>query len=515
MRAEQDAEQIVAMENASAGMDAPSAGGVQGESSAGGHAGDGSRGVTCPLCGGSSGEEISGEFIPFDLYASEQRELLLRALRGRDHLWKPGGLVHYGCLRALEGELQRNQIVIENGEPYYVDPDLGGIPIMSTPERVEASVRYTGRGITIAIVDSGFYPHPDLLYPSRRVVAVYDAVRGRMVRDFDALIGREPKAPAWHGTMTACAAAGNGYNSHGRYRGIASDARLVLIRAMTRHYRIQTPQVVCALGWILRNHKRYGIRVVNLSLGVDEFTDSMEHPVIALVERLVACGVVVVAASGNNPTNPIKPPGSAPSAITAGGYNDRNSAEWMRRELWHFSYGNTPNGVRKPELLAPAIWVAAPILPNTSVQEEATALFRLVVSTDDDLMRQIPMLASHTGIAGKLLEAPNALYARSAVLRRIAEEKLINDRYKHVDGTSFASPIIASIVAQMLEARPSLTPARVKEILTSTADPLPNVPREVQGYGIVSAAKAIEMALATVPPDPERKQSPSEPLIRD
>ena len=32
--------------------------------------------------------------------------------------------------------------------------------------------------------------------------------------------------------------------------------------------------------------------------------------------------------------------------------------------------------------------------------------------------------------------------------------------YKRVDGTSFAAPIVTSIVAQMLEANPGLTPRR-------------------------------------------------------
>ncbi len=475
--------------------------------------------VLCPVCGAAEESDANGAFIPFDLYPTEQRELLARALAERDPAWLAGGLAHLGCLRALERELQRKQIVTEGGEAFYVDPDLGGIPIMPTPERMEGSVRFTGRGVTIAFVDSAFYPHPDLVYPARRIVAVYDAVRGRMMRDFYELAGTDPKPEMWHGTMTACAAAGNGYESHGRYRGLASDARVVLIRTMTRAYRIQTPQVVRALTWIKRNHERYGIRVVNMSIGVDEFTDSMEHPVIALVEELAARGIVVVAASGNNPMNPIKPPGSAPSAITAGGYNDRNSTEWMRRELWHFSYGGTPNGARKPELLAPSIWVAAPILPRTAVREESRALLRMAAADDDALLRMIPEQAPHTTIADKLMAATDPLLARSAVLRRIADEKLITAAYKHVDGTSFASPIIASIVAQMLEARPNLNPAEVKEILTATADPLPNVPAEVQGYGIVNAAKALEMTLTLVRP-PESAEGHARPgagdlLLRD
>lgn len=348
----------------------------------------------------------------------------------------------------------------------------------------------------MAFVDSGFYPHPDLMEPEGRVIAMYDAVVGREIANIRRLAGRRPPVQAWHGTMAAATAAGSGYCSGGDYRGIASNARLVLVRAMTRHYRIRTPQVVRALQWIQANRERYDIRVVNLSLGVDETTDSLEHPVIALVEQLSAEGVVIVAASGNNPSVSIKPPGAAPSAITVGGYNDHNSTSWMHRELWHSSYGRTPGGARKPELLGPAIWVAAPILPNTTVREEADALFQLACAGDEELMGMIPRLAARTAIAERIAAATGPVHVRSMVLARIAEEKLITPGYKHVDGTSFAAPIVSSVVAQMLEARPHLRPEEVKEILTATALLLPGVPGDVQGYGLVAPDRAIAATLS-------------------
>jgi serine protease AprX len=372
-----------------------------------------------------------------------------------------------------------------------------------------ASSRYRGRGITIALVDSGFYPHDDLIYPANRILAIYDAVRGRQVRNIGRLRNQSPPVEAWHGTMTAAVAAGNGTLSRGYYRGIASEANLVLIKTMTPKYRIQTPQVVRALEWVLAHYRQYGIRIVNLSLGVDEVTDSLDHPVVALVEELVERGVVVVAASGNNPFQPLKPPGWAPSAITVGGYNDNNSTEWMRRELWHSSYGSTHGGARKPELLAPAIWLSAPILPNTGVKREAEALFALARASEGDVMAMVPHLADHTGIAALLRAAKTPLRVHSAVFRRIHDEKLINPSYKHVDGTSFAAPIISSIIAQMLEARPNLTPAEVKDILTSSAALLPNAPPESQGFGIVQAEMAIDVTLAlTPPPGSDRLASP-------
>jgi hypothetical protein len=61
------------------------------------------------------------------------------------------------------------------------------------------------------------------------------------------------------------------------------------------------------------------------------------------------------------------------------------------------------------------------------------------------------------------------------------EQKFIHPHYQHVDGTSMAAPIVSGVVAQMLEANPSLTPAQIKEILMVTADPLNDAPAEGAG----------------------------------
>ncbi len=74
-----------------------------------------------------------------------------------------------------------------------------------------------------------------------------------------------------------------------------------------------------------------------------------------------------------------------------------------------------------------------------------------------------------------------------AIASRINRAKYVSPDYQHVDGTSFASPIIASVAAQMLEANPKLTPADLREGLTSTAVPLDNLDKERQGAGVVQA----------------------------
>ena len=45
---------------------------------------------------------------------------------------------------------------------------------------------------------------------------------------------------------------------------------------------------------------------------------------------------------------------------------------------------------------------------------------------------------------------------RQIVAAGLRDNNVINEHYKMVDGTSFAAPIVASVVAQMLEANPDL-----------------------------------------------------------
>jgi serine protease AprX len=428
---------------------------------------------------------------PLESYSSPQLTLLFVDLLQRHPTLTPGSLVCRSCVEASERDLGRRQITEVGGTPHFVDLRLGRTPILSTPERMNASPDYRGRGITIAFVDSGFAPHPDLILPVNRVMAAYNAISGKEYRDIEGGLAESPPASAWHGTMTAAVAAGNGRLSGGYYRGIASEARLVLVKAMTAEGRIRTPQVRAALEWIRANHEKYDIRVVNLSVGVDEATRSLRHPVIALVEELTRRGVTVVAASGNNPAKPLVPPGSAPSAITVGGFNDNNTVDRSRHEAWYSSYGRTPTGARKPELIGPAIWVAAPVLLHTQVKAEAEALFYMVGADDDALMRALPILAPETAIARGLAAARTPLEARGLLLERIRDEKLINAHYKHVDGTSFAAPIVTSIVAQMLEAEPELTPAQIKERLVASALPIEGMHAKKQGAGVPQADRVV------------------------
>jgi serine protease AprX len=77
----------------------------------------------------------------------------------------------------------------------------------------------------------------------------------------------------------------------------------------------------------------------------------------------------------------------------------------------------------------------------------------------------------------------------------LREGNVINQHYKFVDGTSFAAPIVSSIVACMLEANPKLAPQQVKRILMETAERVEGVEVDRQGWGVVVPRNAVRAAL--------------------
>ena len=363
--------------------------------------------------------------------------------------------------------------------------------ILPIGDRVGATGRYAGRGVTIAFLDAGFYAHPDLMVPRTRIRDFHDVLTG--ARGVEKLTESNPSA--WHGMMTSVVCAGNGQLSGGRYRGIAHEADLVLVKVGSLS-RIRHDDIALGIEWVLANMVRHNIRVLNISCGGDYEATYLKDHLSRMAEAAVRAGIVVVCAAGNaghDPKHAVVPPASAPAVITVGGVNDEGNPRLGRLSTYHSSFGPTIDGLQKPEVVAPAIWVAAPILPGTPTSEEAKLLHELDGAEDHELQ---DILLRHRGVSHVLDEAVGRepYLIRQFVAAQLHDQKVIDGHYKHVDGTSFAAPIVSSVVANMLEANPRLEPHDVKRILIQTAARLPHVAVERQGWGVIQTGAAIAAA---------------------
>ena len=363
---------------------------------------------------------------------------------------------------------------------------------LPVPVRMDADERYTGRGVTIAFLDSGFYAHKDLTEPVNRIVGYHNI----FAREDDRSALEKSDVASWHGMMTSVVAAGNGHLSDGFYRSLAPQANVVLIKiGKTGH--IPETNIEKGLRWALANKDKHDIRIVNISAGGDFEQSYLQNSLCQLVEETVKAGLTVVCAVGNAglaPGHPVLPPASAPSSIAVGGLDDQNSLDRARRGMYRSSYGPTIDGLQKPEVIAPGIWVAGPILPHTPTAVEARFYAQLDAAADLELN---DIILAHGGIDKDLDEARDlpVPLLRQLISIKLREGNVINQHYKFVDGTSFAAPIVSSIVACMLEANPKLTPQQVKRILIETAERVAGVEVERQGWGVVVPRRAVELAL--------------------
>lgn len=312
-------------------------------------------------------------------------------------------------------------------------------PTVRAPRAWQAGAR--GSGVTVAVLDTGIHPHRDFLEPAPRLVAFFDAVRGR--RDFYDDNG--------HGTHVAGIVAGSGVSSGGRYAGIAPAAGLVGIKVLDRYGFGRMSTVLAGIEWAVRNRDRYGIRVLNISLGAPAFSSYRDDPLARAAGAAWEAGIVVCAAAGNEgpEAGTINTPGIHPDVITVGAADDRKTPERDDDVPAAFSSrGPAVDGILKPDVMAPGVGITSTSSPNSL------------------LARQL-----RTGAAP----------------------------YLTLSGTSMATPVVSGLAALLLSRHPELTPGRVKALLMQTAADLGADP-SVQGRGLVDGFEALSAAGAALGP---------------
>ncbi len=385
----------------------------------------------------------------------------------------------------------------------------GGTPILPTPVRLFADERYSGRGVTIAFLDSGFYAHPDLTRPRDRILRYVDVNDPRAGKaDLE-----KPDESSWHGMMTSVVACGNGWLSGRVYRGVASQARLVLVKVGTAR-RVVHDDIRRGLEWVMANRKRYGIRIVNVSCGGDYEASYLDDRLSPGRGRGHARGTARVRGRGQ-PRVPSAASRDSSGVRAVGAHGGRRSTtrtDWSSPATTCTTRATVPRwtACRSPRSSPPASgWpppsCPAPPRPRRRSSSRGSGQRATPIS--------LPLLAQSPGIDPALDAARDLVppLLRQLVVAKLKDNNVISGAYKHVDGTSFAAPIVASVAAQMLQAHPQLTPQQAKLILIRTARRLPHVDPDRQGWGVVDARRAVQAAVEARAAARTRAPSPAAP----
>lgn len=227
----------------------------------------------------------------------------------------------------------------------------------------------------------------------------------------------------------------------------APDTKFVSVKLSGPNGAVDMSQVLAALQWVVSHKETYGIDVVNLSFGSNSKQSYHVSPLNFAVERAWHAGLAVVVSAGNlgNASGTVTKPGDDPFVITVGASDDRGTASISDDTTPDFtSRGPTQDGLLKPDVVAPGARIVSARVPGSTIDQNYPA-------------------------------------AR------------MSDTEFRGSGSSFAAPLVSGVVAQLLQADPSLTPDQVKDALRSTARSIDG-DATAQGRGIVDALAARNFA---------------------
>lgn len=347
-------------------------------------------------------------------------------------------------------------------------------------------IKATGKNVSIAILDTGVSPHPDI---KDKIVAFKDFVNSR----------EEPYDDNGHGTHVAGDAAGTGAASDGKYKGTAPDANIVGVKILNSEGGTKVSDVVKGIDWVIENREKYNIRIINMSIGVPSSGYQFDL-VDKAVERANKAGIVVVAAAGNEGPNMGtigSAPGNSPLAITVGAIDDNNTVEKEDDTIARFSSrGPTLDGLIKPDIVAPGVDIISLNITGSKIDKMAKAV-KYLRELPDEKLKELPKEL----YAGLDIDYASIIDQTPSKIRRYLERHLpkfnyINEYYVGMPGTSMATPLTSGVIADMLEVNPELSPGQVKDILKKTADDM-STKNHSQGSGSLDPVEAIYSASTT------------------
>jgi serine protease AprX len=214
-----------------------------------------------------------------------------------------------------------------------------------------------GRGVGVALVDTGVFDTPDLH-------------GSRLVRSPD-FSGEDDAVDHYgHGTFMAGLIAGDGTASTGaqaRHFGVAPGATLVSVKVADADGSSTLSRVIAGIGWVVTNRDTYNIGVLNLSFGLDAPLPYVVNPLDAASEVAWASGITVVAAAGNQGDEGVTSPGDDPYVITVGATDTMGTAATNDDAVATWSGRGRVLGHAKPDVVAPGVSVVSLRAPGSTI----------------------------------------------------------------------------------------------------------------------------------------------------
>lgn len=333
-----------------------------------------------------------------------------------------GALLPEGSVALLRSE-PGITAVTDNAQMEVAGKD-SEIPATDYPDVTGADVVWEqgvlGKGIGVAVVDTGIDLHAGLIVKSdkkERGIAWVDFVDNK----------KTPVDPNGHGTHIAGIIGNSQKGSDKEWNGMAPAVNLVGVRVLDKNGSGSYEKVIQGVQWVVKNKKKYNIRVMNLSMSAEVQSPYWADPLNQAVMKAWASGIVVVTSAGNKGPGPmsIGVPGNNPYVITVGAFTDHRTTDiWGDDYVVNFSSaGPTLDGFVKPDVVAPGAHIVSTIAMNS------------ILAKNHDL------------------------------------STWVGSRYFEMSGTSQSAGIVSGLVALVLSNNPKLTPDEVKYRIMVSANP--------------------------------------------
>ncbi len=203
---------------------------------------------------------------------------------------------------------------------------------------------YTGRGVGVAVLDTGCFPHEDFHH---RIAVFGDMLHRR----------KAPYDDNGHGTHVCGIIGGSGCSSGCTYCGVAPGCHLTPVKVLDRRGNGYASDVLAGLRYIREIRSRYNIRIVNISVGSFSRRNMGENSALVRgVDDAWDDGLVVVVAAGNTgpKSGTITTPGISRKVITVGCSDDHKAVNVMGSRMVDYSgRGPTATCICKPDIVAP------------------------------------------------------------------------------------------------------------------------------------------------------------------
>jgi serine protease AprX len=322
---------------------------------------------------------------------------------------------------------------------------------------------FLGQGVDVAVIDTGIAVVPGMGRTVPGVDLSFDPLSGNPVgvdgfghgTHLASIVnGRDPNWVPPGGTcnLDKGSFAGRAALVSAKFRsptgmepfsGMAPAARTVNVKVGAADGAVDVTQVIAGLDWVTQNARTDGrnIRVALLAYGTEALQEWDDDPLALAVERAVRAGVTVVISSGNDGTEiaDLANPAINPNAIAVGAVDfngSTNPDDWTVAD-----FAQRGNSTRSPDL----------VVPGVSIQ---------------------------------------GLRVENGFVDTFFPESRDRTRFTRASGTSQAAAVAAGWIALLHSARPGLTPAEVKKLLTAEAEALSGT-KSHQGAGALSITSAL------------------------